>query len=657
MPRLEQMAANDTNSQEPNEENENLEILGPQEPVTRSGSVRSGSFRHHKHLHRHNQLGNRDGNNGGTDNDVSGRENVTQQPTNNRPGPRGANLTRMRSFYTPSMEDKLMRKLKFFFMGPHEKIMARKRIPWKLLIQIFKIALVTAQLVQFGYSRSSFVEFTEKSTIAMRHFFLKDWTNSYETMPYPPAIGKYALYTIDEITDTIDHAMQQYDKIERDAIGSLRFKRYSNHTIKPIKLCIHKYRSGQINESQQTYNLDSHVDIDCYKVGRLENGTYNITEYLLKSYNLTIDFDTVLILEMKFSLSLFRLEMKQRTFPPQLFTMDTTISMDDSNKDGQMLVTLNSEFEELELDGHSTYDDAQKTDKWGRVVLDVFVIIFTSLSALLCCRSVCRAQQLRRATNEFFKARHGRSMKTADQCEFVNLWYVTIIINDVLTMAGSGLKIQLETRNLKSTSNHFDYCSVMLGTGSLLAWLGVLRYIGFFQQFNILIVTLKKAFPNMLRFLTCCFMLYIGFVICGWVVLGPYHLKFRQMSTASECLFSLINGDDMFVTFSATVTNNQLVWYYSRFYLYLFISLFIYAVLNLFIAVIMDTYETIKEYYEGGFPKSELFEFIDKCTESASSPKFRQEDDSCSCCALTALCCCCSGGNPDKPDEYTRLIQ
>ncbi|WAR24117.1 MCLN3-like protein [Mya arenaria] len=116
--------ANDTNSQEPNEENENLEILGPQEPVTRSGSVRSGSFRHHKHLHRHNQLGNRDGNNGGTDNDVSGRENVTQQPTNNRP-------------------DKLMRKLKFFFMGPHEKIMARKRIPWKLLIQIFKIALIS----------------------------------------------------------------------------------------------------------------------------------------------------------------------------------------------------------------------------------------------------------------------------------------------------------------------------------------------------------------------------------------------------------------------------------------------------------------------------------------------------------------------------------
>ena len=50
----------------------------------------------------------------------------------------------------------------------------------------------------------------------------------------------------------------------------------------------------------------------------------------------------------------------------------------------------------------------------------------------------------------------------------------------------------------------------------------------------------------------------------------------------------------MFVTFSATMTDNDLVWYYSRIYLYVFNSLFIYAVLNLFLAVINDTYMTIK---------------------------------------------------------------
>ena len=48
--------------------------------------------------------------------------------------------------YTPHQEEKLCRKLKFFFMGPHEKVKAKRRCPWKLLIQIVKIILVTAQV-------------------------------------------------------------------------------------------------------------------------------------------------------------------------------------------------------------------------------------------------------------------------------------------------------------------------------------------------------------------------------------------------------------------------------------------------------------------------------------------------------------------------------
>lgn len=81
------------------------------------------------------------------------------------------------------------------------------------------------------------------------------------------------------------------------------------------------------------------------------------------------------------------------------------------------------------------------------------------------------------------------------------------------------------------------------------------------------------------------------FVLC---LIKVTVFQFRHLSTTSECLFSLVNGDDMFTTFSATVTEDIVVWYFSRIYLYLFISLFIYAVLNLFIAVILDTYETIK---------------------------------------------------------------
>lgn len=70
--------------------------------------------------------------------------------------------------------------------------------------------------------------------------------------------------------------------------------------------------------------------------------------------------------------------------------------------------------------------------------------------------------------------------------------------------------------------------------------------------------------------------------------------QFRSLNVVSECLFSLINGDDMFATFAKMQQKSYLVWLFSRIYLYSFISLFIYMILSLFIALITDTYETIK---------------------------------------------------------------
>lgn len=71
-------------------------------------------------------------------------------------------------------------------------------------------------------------------------------------------------------------------------------------------------------------------------------------------------------------------------------------------------------------------------------------------------------------------------------------------------------------------------------------------------------------------------------------------LQFRTLNTVSECLFSLINGDDMFTTFKNMKQKNSLVWMFSRIYLYTFVLLFIYMILSLFITLITDTYDTIK---------------------------------------------------------------
>jgi len=179
----------------------------------------------------------------------------------------------------------------------------------------------------------------------------------------------------------------------------------------------------------------------------------------------------------------------------------------------------------------------------------------------------------------------------------------------------------------------------------MLVWFGILRYLGFFKTYNVLILTLQRATPNVLRFSLCALIVYAGFTFCGWLILGPYHIKvsctcdfhfrflacrimksycnlsqlvfyfiqtqFSTLSMTSECLFSLINGDDMFATFAGMSSKSTLLWWFSRLYLYTFISLFIYVVLSLFIALIMDAYDTIKTYYSKGVPRTFLEEFID----------------------------------------------
>ena len=73
-----------------------------------------------------------------------------------------------------------------------------------------------------------------------------------------------------------------------------------------------------------------------------------------------------------------------------------------------------------------------------------------------------------------------------------------------------------------------------------------------------------------------------------------FSFQFATLSEVSECLFSLVNGDDMFVTFREMSKESYGLWIFSKIYLYLFISLFIYIVLSLFIGIISDAYERLK---------------------------------------------------------------
>lgn len=111
---------------------------------------------------------------------------------------------------------------------------------------------------------------------------------------------------------------------------------------------------------------------------------------------------------------------------------------------------------------------------------------------------------------------------------------------------------------------------------------------------QLLLLTIRLAMPSVLRFLVCAGAIYVGFVLCGWLVLGPYHLKFRTLSLASETLFAMMNGDEVYMTFANMTHTEGATWWFSRAFFYLFVSLFIYVVVSVFISLLMDSYETVK---------------------------------------------------------------
>nr|XP_048309613.1 mucolipin-2 isoform X6 [Myodes glareolus] len=279
------------------------------------------------------------------------------------------------------------------------------------------------------------------------------------------------------------------------------------------------------------------------------------------------------------------------------------------------------------LDIDSDIETVQRSTQYV-LPFDVFVIMICLASLILCTRSIVLALRLRKRFLNFFLEKHKRCACDADQWEFINGWYVLVTVSDLMTIIGSILKMEIKAKNL----TNYDLCSILLGTSTLLVWVGVIRYLGYFQTYNVLILTMQASLPKVLRFCACAGMIYLGYTFCGWIVLGPYHEKFENLNIVSECLFSLVNGDDMFATFAQIQQKSTLVWLFSRLYLYSFISLFIYLVLSLFIALITDSYHTIKKYQQNGFPETDLQKFLKECSGKDGYQKEPPALLSCVCC-------------------------
>ncbi|XP_055057452.2 mucolipin-3 [Misgurnus anguillicaudatus] len=519
----------------------------------------------------------------------------------------------------PVFVENLRRKLKYFFMSPCQKYRARGRKPWKLMLQILKIAIITVQLVSFGLSNEMMVTFKEENLVAFKHLFLKNYQNSDQD---------YAVYTKHEVHDHIQYIIRRYLNLRNLTVGNHALEMIDG-IVTPLSVCQKLYRHADISPSNETFDIDPHVDTECINV-------YPISSYendgLASNMNLTLDFQRLLAVNIILKIKAINLQTVRQLELPDCYDFDINIMFDNHAHSGQIPISLNTDVQ-IKVCKNWNVSGSTYSHFLLIIVFDCVVVCACLFSLILCTRSVCTGISLQFEYTTYVSSQHSKEVSWSERMEFINGWYILIIISDTLTIAGSVLKICIQSKELTS----YDECSILLGTSTMLVWIGVMRYLSFFQKYYILILTLRAALPNVIRFSFCAVMIYLSYCFCGWIVLGPHHENFRTFNMAADCLFSMINGDEIYATFTKLRDKNYLVWVFSGIYVYTFIPLFTYMVLSLFIALITDTYETIKHYQRDGVALSELQAFISECKDPPDSGKYMMDEEP------SGICCFCAG--------------
>ena len=62
-------------------------------------------------------------------------------------------------------------------------------------------------MYNFGDDRVDFNNVVHRGHLTLRHLLLKDWDAGWETPPYPPAQGDFAVYDIETLKEKINYAV------------------------------------------------------------------------------------------------------------------------------------------------------------------------------------------------------------------------------------------------------------------------------------------------------------------------------------------------------------------------------------------------------------------------------------------------------------------
>lgn len=408
--------------------------------------------------------------------------------------------------------ERLKDRLEYFFMDPLQKWKKKNTRPWKLLVQILKIFIFTTQLVVFGSDMAKFITYKDDMQLTFKQLFLKDWDPSADAIAYPGPYVPYAVYTKPTFFQSINYAIKTYSNITESSVGIYGYQSNRSQTLSPIDICTTNYLEADFEPTIFKYNYSLNTITYCDRIENYADAGSLLWEDFdfrneIKNQR-DIDFSKLISASVKLPLRTLLIEDKLTGDAEVVcFNIDIEINLDNTNRDGQIIISLKSNPRRANCQGALTGDYMNYKSQMltGKQILNFIVIIFCLLSFSLCVRSIYRAYKLL-AYSESVLNTSGSYFSLEDKMEFLDSWLVLIIINDLMILSASVIIVINDERLLET--NNYTICSLLIGMGNFLSWAGLLRYLSFFKKYNLLIVTLRKSFPHVMRFMLCAMIIY-----------------------------------------------------------------------------------------------------------------------------------------------------
>ncbi|KAK3104183.1 hypothetical protein FSP39_025099 [Pinctada imbricata] len=480
-------------------------------------------------------------------------------------------------FKTCSPENKGRRIRKFFGY-----------LPYRFLIIAFKWIFVSWQLIAFANDRSQFAKYLERNNIAMKNLLLKDWITFYETMPYPPATGTYAIYTVEDLVSSINHTLHKISTIPTSAAGS--FFVDNNSTTTPITICITYFDKGFFDQTQLTLDINEETVTDCntYNNTYTENFGFDPT---IQDLMQSTDGRLVRLIEVRIRFSVISVHVKLNdgSHKAECYRIETEIVYDNGDINGQILINFNTRVQALSCkDIHQS-----KKVETDSISVSVIVLLLSMASLIFGIKSTLKSFMLCLDAGRIF-TKHGMELTMRGRYQIFKVKNIIIIISDVVNITGTVMKVLLESKGTDSSDLTYDACAILLGIGCFCVWLGIIHYLSYDKLFSLLFDVVESSLMTVLRFMVVALLLFAGFGLCGWAVLGPYHIKFETITSSFQCLFSLLNGDEIFVTLKAVADIGSIAYYFNGLFVTVFVVIYTLIALNIFIAIFNTSYENVR---------------------------------------------------------------